>query len=156
MGYPRTGASFSAWDYALCPARKISEQKPYNKSFIDQACSVTMGGYWLQAFLTSRLMNTSYVHVRIQIRNKRKKHVTSDKRGKFTYAQLFELFKLSNSFQALLRPGRFDRHVAIELPTLLERQAIFELHLKKLTLNMPIQSYSKRLAELTPGNSGKM
>lgn len=56
--------------------------------------------------------------------------------------------------QALLRPGRFDRHVAIELPTLLERQAIFEVHLKKLTLNMPIQSYSKRLAELTPGNSG--
>jgi len=56
--------------------------------------------------------------------------------------------------QALLRPGRFDRHIAIELPTLLERQAIFEVHLKKLTLNMPIQSYSKRLAELTPGNSG--
>ncbi|XP_020625881.1 paraplegin-like [Orbicella faveolata] len=56
--------------------------------------------------------------------------------------------------QALLRPGRFDRHVAIELPTLLERQAIFEVHLKKLTLNMPIQAYSKRLAELTPGNSG--
>ena len=61
-----------------------------------------------------------------------------------------------NSFQALLRPGRFDRHIAIELPTLLERQAIFEVHLKKLTLSMPIESYSKRLAELTPGNSGKI
>ncbi|KAJ7351155.1 Paraplegin [Desmophyllum pertusum] len=56
--------------------------------------------------------------------------------------------------QALLRPGRFDRHIAIELPTLIERQAIFEVHLKKLTLKMPLQSYSKRLAELTPGNSG--
>ncbi|KAL9986997.1 hypothetical protein ACROYT_G001231 [Oculina patagonica] len=56
--------------------------------------------------------------------------------------------------QALLRPGRFDRHIAIELPTLIERQAIFEVHLKKLTLKMPIGSFSKRLAELTPGNSG--
>ena len=69
---------------------------------------------------------------------------------------VFRVIQTFNSFQALLRPGRFDRHVAIELPTLLERQAIFEVHLKKLTLNMPIQSYSKRLAELTPGNSGKI
>ncbi|CAH3176045.1 unnamed protein product [Porites evermanni] len=56
--------------------------------------------------------------------------------------------------QALLRPGRFDRHIAIDLPTLIERKAIFEVHLKKLTLKMPVDQYSKRLAELTPGNSG--
>lgn len=56
--------------------------------------------------------------------------------------------------QALLRPGRFDRHIAIDLPTLIERRAIFEVHLKKLTLKMPVDQYSKRLAELTPGNSG--
>ena len=30
-----------AWDYPPCPARKIP-LKPYNKSFIDQACSVKM------------------------------------------------------------------------------------------------------------------
>ena len=57
--------------------------------------------------------------------------------------------------QALLRPGRFDRHIAIDLPTLIERKAIFEVHLKKLTLKMPVDQYSKRLAELTPGNSGE-
>lgn len=55
-----------------------------------------------------------------------------------------------------MRPGRFDRHVAIDLPTLIERRAIFEVHLKKLTLKMPVDQYSKRLAELTPGNSGKI
>jgi len=26
-------------------------QKPYNKSFIDQACSVKMAGYWARSFL---------------------------------------------------------------------------------------------------------
>ena len=58
--------------------------------------------------------------------------------------------------KALLRPGRFDRHIAIDLPTLTERRAIFEVHLKKLTLKMPVDQYSKRLAELTPGNSGRI
>ncbi len=29
--------------------------------------------------------------------------------------------------QALLRPGRFDRQIAIDLPTLAERKAIFDL-----------------------------
>ena len=53
-----------------------------------------------------------------------------------------------------MRPGRFDRHITIDLPTLIERRAIFEVHLKKLTLKMPVEKYSKRLAELTPGNSG--
>ncbi|PFX23713.1 Paraplegin [Stylophora pistillata] len=56
--------------------------------------------------------------------------------------------------QALLRPGRFDRLIAIDLPTLIERQAIFEVHLKKLSLKMPVKAFSKTLAELTPGNSG--
>ena len=56
--------------------------------------------------------------------------------------------------QALLRPGRFDRQISIELPTLLERQAIFELYLKKLKLEKSFEHYSKRLAALTPGHSG--
>ena len=56
IGYPsgQDGAILSARDYALCPARKISpksKQKPYNKSFIDQACSVKMAGYWPRSFL---------------------------------------------------------------------------------------------------------
>ncbi|XP_032226471.2 paraplegin isoform X2 [Nematostella vectensis] len=55
---------------------------------------------------------------------------------------------------ALLRPGRFDRHIAIDLPTLPERMEIFEVHLKKLTLKRSIDQYTKRLAELTPGHSG--
>ena len=53
-----------------------------------------------------------------------------------------------------MRPGRFDRLVNIDLPTLPERKDIFELYLKRLSLERPISFYSKRLAELTPGKSG--
>ncbi|XP_057291940.1 paraplegin-like [Hydractinia symbiolongicarpus] len=56
--------------------------------------------------------------------------------------------------QALMRPGRFDRTITIDLPTLPERQSIFEIYLKKLKLEDSIRSYSKSLAELTPGKSG--
>ena len=56
IGYPsgQDGAILPARDYSLCPARRISlkpKQKPYNKSFIDQACSVKMAGYWPRFFL---------------------------------------------------------------------------------------------------------
>lgn len=55
---------------------------------------------------------------------------------------------------ALLRPGRFDRHILIDLPTLDERVQIFEYHLQSLSLDgKPIQ-YAKLLAHLTPGFSG--
>ena len=57
-------------------------------------------------------------------------------------------------FQALLRPGRFDRQILIELPTLVERQEIFELYLKQLKLKDSVKDYSRRLASLTPGHSG--
>jgi spastic paraplegia protein 7 len=56
--------------------------------------------------------------------------------------------------QALLRPGRFDRQINIDLPTLIERQAIFELHLRDYLLAQPLKAYSRRLAALTPGHSG--
>eukprot|EP00795_Rhopilema_esculentum_P001916 gene1916-16423_t len=56
--------------------------------------------------------------------------------------------------QALLRPGRFDRLINIDLPTLPERKDIFKLYLKKLRLEKPTSCYAKRLAELTPGKSG--
>lgn len=57
--------------------------------------------------------------------------------------------------KALLRPGRFDRHILIDLPTLEERKEIFEQHLKVINLDNPPSHYSKRLAQLTPGFSGK-
>uniref|UniRef100_A0A8D2DPD6 SPG7 matrix AAA peptidase subunit, paraplegin n=1 Tax=Sciurus vulgaris TaxID=55149 RepID=A0A8D2DPD6_SCIVU len=55
---------------------------------------------------------------------------------------------------ALMRPGRLDRHVFIDLPTLQERREIFEQHLKSLKLTQASSFYSQRLAELTPGFSG--
>lgn len=56
--------------------------------------------------------------------------------------------------KALLRPGRFDRHILIDLPTLAERKEIFEQHLKVINLDNPPSHYSRRLAQLTPGFSG--
>ncbi|XP_059214152.1 paraplegin [Centropristis striata] len=55
---------------------------------------------------------------------------------------------------ALVRPGRLDRHIFIDLPTLQERKEIFEQHLKTLKLTQPADFYSLRLAELSPGFSG--
>jgi spastic paraplegia protein 7 len=54
----------------------------------------------------------------------------------------------------LLRPGRFDRHILIDFPDLIERKQIFELHLKSIALEDVPDFYSKRLAHLTPGFSG--
>lgn len=55
---------------------------------------------------------------------------------------------------ALLRPGRFDRHILIDLPNLQERKEIFEKHLSGISLEEAPSKYSKRLAVLTPGFSG--
>lgn len=56
--------------------------------------------------------------------------------------------------KALLRPGRFDRHILIDTPTMIERKEIFEVHLKKLVLERKPENYSLRLAQLTPGMTG--
>lgn len=53
---------------------------------------------------------------------------------------------------ALLRAGRFDRHIYLELPNLAERKAIFKVHLKPLKLAKDFQPDS--LASQTPGFSG--
>lgn len=58
------------------------------------------------------------------------------------------------NFQALLRPGRFDRHILIDLPNVEERTEIFVQHLKGICLELTPEFYSKRLAFLTPGFSG--
>lgn len=56
--------------------------------------------------------------------------------------------------KALLRPGRFDRHILIDLPTLEERKQIFEYHLKKIALQQEPSKYYGYLAHLTPGFTG--
>ncbi|MCF8244759.1 MAG: ATP-dependent zinc metalloprotease FtsH [Saprospiraceae bacterium] len=54
--------------------------------------------------------------------------------------------------RALLRPGRFDRQIYLDLPTLLERRAIFGVHTKPLKLDDDINLDT--LAAQTPGFSG--
>jgi spastic paraplegia protein 7 len=56
--------------------------------------------------------------------------------------------------KALLRAGRFDRHILIDFPNLIERQEIFELHLKQINLDQDPSVYSHRLASMTPRCSG--
>ncbi len=53
---------------------------------------------------------------------------------------------------ALLRPGRFDREVTIDLPDLLGRRAILEVHLKRVTSGDDVDLDT--LARSTPGYSG--
>ncbi|MBE6381981.1 MAG: ATP-dependent zinc metalloprotease FtsH [Lentisphaerae bacterium] len=53
---------------------------------------------------------------------------------------------------ALLRPGRFDRQVVVELPTLKGREEILELHGKKIKFGPDADL--KRVARGTPGFSG--
>ena len=56
--------------------------------------------------------------------------------------------------KALLRPGRFDRTVQIDLPTQQDRKEILEIHLAKIKLDNKPDIYSPKLAEATPGMSG--
>lgn len=57
---------------------------------------------------------------------------------------------------ALIRPGRFDRIVEVNLPDLEGRRQIFNVHLSKINLEQSKSKdvYAKRLASLTPGFSG--
>ncbi|KAJ3305891.1 AAA ATPase afg3 [Kappamyces sp. JEL0829] len=55
---------------------------------------------------------------------------------------------------ALLRPGRFDRHIAIDLPDIKGRVEIFKVHLDVIKTNEDKEQLAKRLAALTPGFSG--
>ncbi|CAL4973187.1 unnamed protein product [Urochloa decumbens] len=56
--------------------------------------------------------------------------------------------------KALLRPGRFDRQIAIDKPDINGRDQIFRIYLKKLKLDKEPSFYSQRLAALTPGFAG--
>lgn len=57
---------------------------------------------------------------------------------------------------ALIRPGRFDRLIEINLPTIKEREDIFNVHLQKLTIGgeHKKEDIAKRMAALSNGMSG--
>ncbi len=54
--------------------------------------------------------------------------------------------------RALMRAGRFDRQISVELPDYNERKEIFEVHLRPLKLSDDVKS--EFLAKQTPGFSG--
>lgn len=53
---------------------------------------------------------------------------------------------------ALLRPGRFDRHVLVDRPDVLGREKILQVHVAKVTLDESIDL--KEIARITPGFVG--
>jgi cell division protease FtsH len=53
---------------------------------------------------------------------------------------------------ALLRPGRFDRQVILDLPDIKDRQAILEVHSKNKPMAKDVDL--RKIAERTPGFSG--
>jgi AFG3 family protein len=59
---------------------------------------------------------------------------------------------------ALLRPGRFDRHIAIDRPDVSGRKGVFLVHLRPLRLSESLaqafEVLAHKLAVLTPGFSG--
>jgi AFG3 family protein len=56
--------------------------------------------------------------------------------------------------KALMRPGRFDRHISIDRPTMDGRKQIFLVHLNKVLTNENLDYLAGRLSALTPGFSG--
>ena len=53
---------------------------------------------------------------------------------------------------ALMRPGRFDRRVIIDMPNLIEREQILKVHARNKPLNKSVNL--KNIARQTPGFSG--
>jgi cell division protease FtsH len=56
--------------------------------------------------------------------------------------------------KALLRPGRFDRQIAVPLPTASEREAILSLHVRERRVPLESAVDLGRLARLMPRTSG--
>ncbi|TAL60249.1 MAG: ATP-dependent zinc metalloprotease FtsH [Bacteroidetes bacterium] len=54
--------------------------------------------------------------------------------------------------RALLRPGRFDRQIYVDLPDLHEREQIFKVHIKPIKIGNDVDT--EFLARQTPGFSG--
>jgi AFG3 family protein len=55
---------------------------------------------------------------------------------------------------ALLRPGRFDRQILVDLPDIKGRRDIFKTHLSKIKLGGDMDLIARTMASLTPGFSG--
>ncbi|KAF9384555.1 AAA ATPase afg3 [Podila verticillata] len=55
---------------------------------------------------------------------------------------------------ALMRPGRFDRHIAIDRPDIKGRGDIFKVHLRPIKTDEDIPKLAQKLAALTPGFAG--
>ena len=53
---------------------------------------------------------------------------------------------------ALLRPGRFDRQVVVDMPDIKEREAIFKISSRKIPIAKDVDF--ERVARATPGTSG--
>jgi cell division protease FtsH len=53
---------------------------------------------------------------------------------------------------ALLRPGRFDRQIVVDMPDLVGREAILKVHMKKIRLDESVSA--KQIASGTPGMAG--
>ena len=53
---------------------------------------------------------------------------------------------------ALLRPGRFDRQVVVDMPDIREREAILKIHSQKIPLGLDVDL--EKLGRATPGTSG--
>ncbi|TKA30986.1 Mitochondrial respiratory chain complexes assembly protein YTA12 [Salinomyces thailandicus] len=56
--------------------------------------------------------------------------------------------------KALMRPGRFDRHITIDRPTMEGRKQIFGVHLGNVVSHEDMDHLKGRLSSLTPGFSG--
>ncbi len=54
--------------------------------------------------------------------------------------------------RALMRAGRFDRQIYVDMPDVVERQEIFKVHLKKIKIDATVDI--EFLAKQTPGFSG--
>ncbi|KAF9305167.1 AAA ATPase afg3, partial [Podila horticola] len=55
---------------------------------------------------------------------------------------------------ALMRPGRFDRHISIDRPDIKGRSDIFKVHLRPIRTDEDIPKLAQKLAALTPGFAG--
>ena len=56
--------------------------------------------------------------------------------------------------KALLRPGRFDRHIEVTVPDIKGRASIFKVHLAGIKTELDITALARQLAALTHGFTG--
>ena len=52
---------------------------------------------------------------------------------------------------ALLRAGRFDRHISVDKPDLNGRKEIAKIYLAKIKIDGDLEEIAQKVAEMTPG-----